>query len=527
MKNKNYNSVWLQVLSFIAVVSLIGFQGCTTDIADSEAGNTDIVSTSAFIKLPTSIADNGAHRGNANNDSKDEAENIYDFIRIHNHFASELVSGDGGSVKQVLDFYIGELPWDDIIKNGSMEWDSASLHVEAQYDKNEDLPYTATVENKDPNDFYKIEASFDGNKQYPRGWVYYFILHPEQSNLADSLQIFVKFEKNALFRKLDIKIDQHLLVSSGDEAQSFMYSWKEIDGIIHLSGSTYHPFLDSLIPGTKGYCYTYTAVVDEDDNLAIVNLGLPPADCEDTTLLFTEYGISNMYAQWFLNYEIKTLDDTSKALIATSYKDSLNIEEIYYYLTAKEIVTPMLGSLAASDTSVSAIQSYIANELPLIGDTLTILMVTSIMDSINFIQMLDSIKINEQYYLKYLLSFKSVVSSMTVAQMQLFLKLNYQYSKFTLQEPTVVDTMTVDDLLYFLKLNISISDPQTKKDFALLYWLLKLTQPVYFDKDGYVANGDVAPLKFTALSLIPCNRPVFVPKKVKNVKNLIIEEMNF
>ena len=417
----------------VAVSAIFLNSGCSINpLADSEAGNPTVISSSALINMPTSLADNSItslRTGLANRTTDDdEAENIYDFIRLQNYFVNELINGDVLSIRWLIEEYIAKLPW-NIIKHmpGGYIYDSLYYHYEAIYNVNSALPYSVLIEYTLPGSEWVLKASFNGDAVYPKGWVYYFLNAPED-NRTDSLEVLVSFDKSISFRRLYVEIDQRVLVDTGDIAQSFIYSLYEEKGIVHLSASTYHPYLDSILGDTVGYCYTYTAVADTIENKAVVNLGLPPATYADTALLFTEYGISNIYGRFFIDYEIKTLDDSSKMILATSYKDSLTILDILWKIE--------------NDTS------------------------------------------------------------------------------FTLRDPSEADSITVEDLVYYLELNkgiIVLLSPEEKIKYIALLWILKLTQPVYFNEGGYAGNGETVPSGFETIAAITCNRSQLIPLTVKEL----------
>ena len=319
------------VLSLVAAVTVVVFNlGCSINpLADSEAGNPTVISTAALINMPSSLANPIAEQECMSRPySEDEAENIYSFILLQNYFVNELINGDILSVRWLIEEYIAKLPWGIIKKMpGGYIADSAFYHFEAIYNANQELPYYAMIEYTLPGSEWTLKSSFNGSDEYPKGWVYYFVNAPED-NRTDSLEILVSFEKQETYRQLDVQIDQKVLVDTGDLAESFIYLLYEQNGIVHLSGSSYHPTLDSILGDTVGYCYTYTAVADTLRNQAVVNLGLPPATYADTTLLFTDYGIADIYGRVFIDYEIKTLDDTSKMILATSFKDSFTVLQI-------------------------------------------------------------------------------------------------------------------------------------------------------------------------------------------------------
>ena len=370
--------------------------------------------------------------------------------------------------------------------------------------------------NQEPSSYWKIKSHFNGSAQYPKGWVYYFIDAPVDIR-TDSLELLVFFEKAQTYRTMDIQIDQKLLVPDKNLAQSFKYSWFEQNGIIHLSGSSYHPFMDSILTNVTGYCYSYTAVIDTQNNLSKVNLGIPPADYNDTLLLFTDYGIANIYGNYFINYEIPLLNDSLKMILATSYEDSLTVEQIYYHLYTYELVSQILGRLK-KDTSDTAIESFISKDVHLLSDSLKQVLATSYMDNLTVSEIIFRIIINPGYIPKP----ASAIDSITVEDMRRFIRLNYKYvdGSFKLHDPSEVSKMTVDDLKCFLILNKTVINPKIRLKYKTLLWILKLEQPVYFNSNGYAGNGSAPTIGFEELSKVICNRALFKPL---DVKKLVIE----
>lgn len=409
--------------SIVVIFIILFYERCTLNVVDSEAGNPSVISSNALINLPSSIADAPGIAAEKRFDGIDEAEKIYNFIRLQNYFVNELINNEEFGVRHIIKDFLAKLPWKFIMDNGNYIADSSTFHFEAIYDTNAALPYIVLIQDTLPGYEWIVKAAFNGSSENPKGWVYYFIGTPEDER-TDSLEILVSFDKNNIRRLLDVEIDQKLLVDTGDLAQSFKYSLYEENGIIHLSGCSYHPYLDSIIKDTTGYCYTYTAVADTIKNQAVVNLGLPPASYPETTLLFTEYGVANIFGRAFIDYGIMTLEDTVKMIVVTSYKESLTIEKIFKMLAD---------------------------------------------------------------------------------------------STLTLHDASEINDMTVEDLKYFLELNSNISDEELKKEYAGLLWILKLTQPVYFNANGYAGNGETVPVGFEALAAIECNRPPFTPSKVKEL----------
>ena len=429
LTEKKMKMKYRTVLSLVIAISAIFLHvGCSLNpLADSEAGNPTVISTAALINMPTSLADSSIitlRMDIADWASEDEAENIYEFIRLQNYFVNELINGDVLSIRWLIKQYIAKLPWGIIKKlpQGYL-YDSLYYHSEAIYYASSALPYSVLIEYTLPGSEWILKAKFNDDPKYPKGWIYYFMNAPED-NRTDSLEVLVSFDKSASFRRLYIEIDQRVLVDTSDIAQSFMYALYEQGGIVHLSASTYHPYLDSILGDTVGYCYTYTAVADTIKNKAVVNLGLPPATYADTALLFTKYGISNIYSRVFIDYEIKTLDDSSKMILATSFKDSVTVLEIL------------------TDTTI------------------------------------------------------------------------------TLRPPSDADSMTVDDLIFYLELNKNILPFLSLEDkikYMALLWIIKLTQPVYFNEGGYVGNGETVPSGFEEIAQTHCICPLFIPVNVKEL----------
>lgn len=414
----------LLVISVVVVCVFLGISGCSTGVntADSEAGNPHI-SSAALIKMPSSIADSVNFNLTSRQILKDKALAIYDFIRLQNYIVNELVNGEIGSVRFIIESCIADLNWRIIKKLGFYEADSGYSHLVAEYNENKILPYGVLFEYTEPGKEWKVKSRFNGDSTHSKGWVYYFISNP-QNLFIDSQEIYVSFDRNELFKTVEVEIDHKVLVDTGFITESFKYSFYQKEAIIHISGSSYHPFMTGILPDTTGHCYTYTAVVDTNENRAVVNLGLPPAVYADTTLLFTKYGVANIYGNVFINEVKKLPDDTAKMIIVTSYKDSLPVDSI--------LIKMILGTI-------------------------------------------------------------------------------------TLHDASEIDSMEVDDFIFFLELNSKINDEILQEEYLNLLWILRLTQPVYFDKDGYVDNGETPPSEFVELAKIKFNRPLIIPLSVKEL----------
>jgi hypothetical protein len=306
----------------LLVFVLLFFESCSIGrIADSEAGN-PVITAGVLINMPSSLASALKRAPTA-----DQAEDIYTGIRLQNYWVNQLVNGQFPSARWLIEEYIAKLPWEIIKATGDFHTDSSLYIYEASYNADLPLPYRAHIRYTLPGSEWSVTTVFNGDNEQPKGWIYFFLNAPVD-NRTDSVKTLLSFEKVGDTRLLNVKIRQKLLVDTGDIAQSFIYSLSEQKGIIHLSAASYHPYLDSILDDTVGYCYTYTAVADTNVNRAVVNLGLPPAVYPDSMLVFTEYGIASIYGRYFINYEIKNLDDSCKMILATSFKDSMTVLEI-------------------------------------------------------------------------------------------------------------------------------------------------------------------------------------------------------
>ncbi len=417
------------LLLFLGIITFIILNGsCAKNpVADSEAGNPVVISTSALINLPSSISD-VQKEGNLR--SGIEAESIYNFIREQNYFVNELVNGEYLSIRQIIN-YIATFPWQHIKKVLEYTVNTDTTLFSASYSPTDSFPYKVNIENIIVGAESVIQAEFNGDSVNPKGFVYYSLANT-LNPLTDSLKIKVTFNKYDSYRTLDIKIVQNLTIDTGDIAKSFIYSWYEKEGMIHMSGSSYHPFIKGILTDTVGYCYTYTAVVDTLKNRAVVKLAIPPGSYADSAHMFTTYGVADMFGKACIN-ELKkpTTDDSIKMVIVTSYKDSLNLDTISYKLK--------------NDTT------------------------------------------------------------------------------FTLHDKSEIDSMTLSDLKSFLLINRKITNRELKLKYAIILWLIKLAQPVYFDERGYRGNGKhLIPSGFETIKDISCTRPVIIPK---HVKELVIQSV--
>lgn len=329
-----------KILAFgMAAVISLSLAQCSnlspTNAGASGAGNESTsfanLDEDVLIDLPSSVAkapSGMSKRAGATDATPMEAIAIYDGIRQWIGLADELVNNDDFGVRSMILFWRDTLNWEYIHEVGSLSGIEGSYKWIASYDESRSLGYElqikALAETGEP---VVLEIDFNGDFENPAGRVYYHVglLDPTVGN---DVELLVEFNKTSQTRDLDISITSSTPPSGNDDFQNGILSLREKNGIVHLSGSSYHPGIDSVLPNTVGHCYTFTGTVDTATNQAIVNLGLPPADYTGTDSLFTTYGLSRMFSQAILLQEIPKLDDSLKMIVVTSYEESMTVEEI-------------------------------------------------------------------------------------------------------------------------------------------------------------------------------------------------------
>ncbi len=417
---KKINSYIIILMAF----TLLFCWGCTNTV-DSEAGNPGIT-TAGLINMPTSVAQVSTRRA-----ATDVVEELYSYILDQNYFVNELINGNHeGSVKSLLK-EMETLPWNLIVKWGNYDTTIGTERFAMSYSENKALPYYALISDTAAGNAWKISASVNGDKEFIKGKVNYFIESPEEI-FSDSLYINLEFEKTEDARYLDIKITHNLDPEGtgfeNDEGKSWDYSLYEKDGILHISSGSYHPYY-KFPNSDEELCYIYTTVADTLKNLAKVNLSIAPASYNgtDSSTLFKTYGAAAAYSSYIIDLLQDSTNDTTKMLIASSYKDSLPLDEI-------------------------------------------------------------------------------------------LLKI-YTDTTYKLQDPIVISSMTADDLNLFLMLNKDLD----AEDFPVgdLLWLTKISQPVFFDMNGYADNGTVFDPKFNKIAAEDCL------ETPKNPASLKIQKLSF
>ncbi len=284
-----------------------------------------------LIDLPSSVAisRNGMAKQSGRYDATpSDAIAIYDGIRRWVGLADELVNNGEFGVRAMILFWRDTLNWKYVEEAGEVTGTEGNYQWTASYSEESTHAYRLVIRalSEVPKPV-ALEINFNGDFQSPAGDVYYNVELLDPASIRGG-ELMVTFEKTTSMRSIDILMTTKSPGSNSEEFQKGKLSLREKDGIVHLSGSSYHPNIDSVLPGVTGHCYTFTGVVDTLANQAIVNLGLPPADHSGTDDLFTTYGLSEMFSQSILLQEIPRLDDSLKMVVATSYKDSMTVEEI-------------------------------------------------------------------------------------------------------------------------------------------------------------------------------------------------------
>lgn len=301
----------------------------------NEAGNNSVayIGNDAIIDLPSSLAKtSGASRKVSRTADKDPVEitrELYDAVRGYVGFADELVNGEFG-VKNIILTWRDSIDWKHVQSVGSVDYEDPNIKLHAAYDAGTELHYQLILYNPNHSKTEKaLQVDFNGDFETPKGIVYYYLDALDPAEHTNNTKILVSFFKNDSMRTLDIDVTMNAPTGE-DDAQHLRYKAIEKEGIVHVSGGSYHPNMDSILVDTVGHCYIFKAKADTVKNKAVVSLGLPPADFPGAgNEIFTTYGIGDLFANRILR-EIKTSADTGfQMLIVKSYKDSMSIDSIF------------------------------------------------------------------------------------------------------------------------------------------------------------------------------------------------------
>jgi hypothetical protein len=301
----------------------------TNQQTDNDVRSFSNLSSDVLIDLPSSISTQPSSGVPKVLSVNDPSRDIYNGIRAYIGFADFIVNNDIYGVKAVIKFWRDTLNWQNVKQSGTMSGTDGNYIWTASYDSTADLAYRLVVTKNDvPGNPVALKIDFNGRYVTPKGKVFYNVGLFEKS-VNDSLKIEVTFNRPAGNKSLDIKVTG-CAVRSDDDPLNIDLSLFEKNGYIHVSGSSYHPNIDSIISGVKGHCYTFTGVADPALDKSVINLGLPPADYgKNDSTIFKTYGIAEMWTSALILREIPALPDTIKSLIATSYSKNLSLEQVY------------------------------------------------------------------------------------------------------------------------------------------------------------------------------------------------------
>jgi hypothetical protein len=297
---------------------------------DNEARSFENLSSDVLIDLPGSIALSPSPlKLSKTVSSPSQAYTIYDGIRTYIGFANYLVNNDDFGVRTMIGFWRDTLNWRYIREVGSLTGTEGNFTWYASYDSTVELAYKLTVtKNNGVSNLVILKIDFNGRALLSKGRIYYNIGEAEDSQ-NDSLQIEVSFDRQIGGSMLHVGVTG-CKMEKPDDPRNLDLSIHKKGGIIHISGSSFHPGIDSLITGVTGHCYTFTGVTDPVANKSVIKLGLPPSNYNNNdNAIFTTYGISEMWTSALIANDILTLPDTVKSLIATSYAKSMSLEAIY------------------------------------------------------------------------------------------------------------------------------------------------------------------------------------------------------
>jgi hypothetical protein len=393
----------------------------------SEAGNSSriaLLSDSLLVNIPTSATGDSSMVLAKRTAVRQKTLELYDSIRGYIGFANKLVQDEHLGIKKLIVSFRDSLPWDKIEKAGSITGVFDGLLWKASYDDGNEYPYQLSVALPAKPAEKLFTLIFNGSESAPAGQAYYRFDLLDSLKVKKPLKVKVSFNASNGTRQMDVRVESDsILGNSTNGFKKVSLQLIEKSGVLHLSGGAYHPQLLDLIPDTVEYCYEFYGLVDMMNNRSILYAGLPPAsiDSNDLTLL-SKYSIASIMARRSIREDFRTLNDTLKRCVVTSYKDSLSLLHIF-----------------------------------------------------------DSVRVAGLDWLRPVKEF---------------------------------ETITVEDFFFFFELNRSVNDENFRKILVLLE-LAK--QPIYFDRTGYIANGERVPDAFISLAAIKCLLSIQKPRAVRDL----------
>lgn len=327
MNFKKLTAIVLTVSSALLLSQCSNPSSVTSD--DKEARSFANLSSDLLIELPPSIAKEPSSGSLAKQAATTNLPgDIYEPIRAYIGFANFLVNNNKIGVKALIGFWRDTLDWSYIRQVGTATGSEGIYTWTASYDSTIELAYKLIVTRNDlAGKPVVLKIDFNGRFILAKGRVYYNVgLFEDDAN--DSVKIAVAFERNVKSRFVDVEItgcDRNNI----DDPSNIKISLMEKDNLIQVSGSSYHPEMDSIMAGVKGHCYTFSGIADPVADKSIINLGLPPANYnKNDGTLFSTYGIAEMWTSSIIQKEIPKMSDTLKSIIVTSYTKDLTVEQI-------------------------------------------------------------------------------------------------------------------------------------------------------------------------------------------------------
>jgi len=328
-------------------------------LADNEVRSFSNLSSDILIDLPSSISSQPSSGVSKMSLVNDPARDIYDGVRAYIGFADFIVNNDTYGVKAVIKFWRDTLNWHYVKQVGTVSGTTGNCTWTASYDSTVELAYKLTVTKNDvPGNPVALNIDFNGRFVMPKGKVFYNVGLFEKS-VNDSLKIEVTFDRQAGNKSLNVKVTGCAL-RNDDDPSNIDLSLYEKNGYIHVSGSSYHPNIDSVINGVKGHCYTFTGMADPSLDKAIISLGLPPSDyAKNDSAIFKTYGIAEMWTSALILRDIPALPDTIKSLIATSYTKNLSLEQIYMKILLEGASNVLLPASSINTITVQQFTQFL------------------------------------------------------------------------------------------------------------------------------------------------------------------------
>lgn len=345
----------------ICMTLLVLLISCSPDVSGtaSEAGNSSAytLQDSLFIKMPSSVTD--ASRSVRTGDSSN-AIDLYSSVKSYIHIADEVVHNEDMGLIAMLKFWRDLINWETVEKWGVIQFSHEDFHYTASYDSTAEFAYRLTMrEELTVEKNIALDLFYNGDEAQPKGKAYYHIgrLGGEYYN---TMEIAVTFNNSGAEKNLAVSLSEKVLDSTDDMAlrtmQIVMY---EKDSLISFSGSSYLPLLDSVLPDTTGYCYTYVGATDKKEDRAQIHLGLPPATiaAKDSATLFETYGIERIYLRAFMSNELSYMEEDEKRFVATACKENVALQVL---IDSAETLGSVDFLLPASEIESVTVDEFIA-----------------------------------------------------------------------------------------------------------------------------------------------------------------------